>query len=463
MGEAGNTAIGRIASLLDANSFVEIGAGITARTTDFGLAAKDARNDGAVTGYGTVDGSLVYVYAQDPEVLGGTVGEMHARKVRHIYSMAAKMGAPVVAMLDSKGIRIEESSDALSALGSIYRSVAALSGVVPTIAAVYGECGGGLSFIPALSDFVFMAKGAKLFVNSPDAIEGNSADACDTSAADFQEEAGNVDFAGTAEEVAAAMKKLISLLPANNADEGEYFPGEDDPNRQVGNLTAAEGGAAGMCALLADDGDFFETKAGFGKNVVTGFMRLNGQTVGAVACSEEGKLCASCADKAASFINFCDAYGIPVLTLANAASYSRCKCGEKKLPAACARLVNAYAEATVPKVTVVTGSAIGSAGVVMGSKAVGADMVYAYAGAQVSAIDSKEAGAILCAEGTAAEQKKAAAGYAALQGSTDSAVRRGFVDAVIEPADTRRYAIGAFEMLYSKKEDRPEKKHGTIL
>ena len=202
------TAAGRVNALLDANSFVEIGAQVTARSTDFNLTAKSAPSDGVITGYGTVDGSLVYVYSQDAAVLGGSIGEMHAKKIVRIYDLARKMGAPVIAVLDSAGVRLEEAADALNALGEIMNSQIMSSGVIPQITVVFGTCGGGLSFIPALSDFALMSDGAKLFVHTPDAVEGNSADKKDTSSASFQAEAGNVDFTGSEEEVIPATMKM---------------------------------------------------------------------------------------------------------------------------------------------------------------------------------------------------------------------------------------------------------------
>ena len=458
-----NAAGRRIASLLDANSFVEIGGQVTSRSTDFNLSAAQTPSDGVITGYGTIDGNLVYIYSQDITVLGGTVGEMHAKKINRIYSLARKTGAPILGLLDCGGIRIEESTDALNALGLIYRSQVMASGVIPQITAVYGSCGGGLSVIPALADFNFIENSAHLFVNSPNAIAGNSADVKDTSAAAYQMEQGNADFAGSEEEIAQAIRELISMLPLNNDDEGTMADVSDDLNRSCTGLASTIGNAADTLRIISDNGVFFETKPEYAKSMITGFIRLNGYTVGAVANSgESDALRAKGVEKAADFIGFCDAFNIPVLTLANAGSFNNCECSEKLMPKAAARLVYAYANATVPKVTVVTGKAYGSAYVLMGSKAVGADMVYAWPKAEIGTMDAAMAAKILAAGADAAAVKKAKEDYTALQQNVASAARRGYVDTIIEDADTRKYVIGSFEMLYTKREDRPDRKHGTV-
>ncbi|MDO4478364.1 MAG: carboxyl transferase domain-containing protein [Lachnospiraceae bacterium] len=450
----------RISSLLDANSFVEIGGGVTARSTDFNMDEKKAPSDGVITGYGTVGGNLVYVYSQDAAVLGGTIGEMHARKIVNIYKMAMKTGAPVVGLIDCGGVRLQESTDALDAVGSIYMSEVMASGVIPQITAVFGSCGGGLSVIPALSDFSFVesSKG-RVFVNTPDAIIGNTIDKCDTAAASYQAEKGNVDFVGTEEEVFANMRALLALLPCNNEDDGEIVATNDDPNRAVTGIDGVT--AAGQLALLADNGAFMEVKKDFATSMITGFMRMNGVTVGAVANNDK-ELRGRGAAKAASFIKFCDAYGIPVVTLVNVEKFSQSKCGEITMPKSAASLVYAYADATVPKVTVVTGKAYGTPYVVMGSKSVGADMVYAWPKAEIGVMDAKAAAKILYADADAETLKEGAAKFSSLQQSVSSAAARGYVDTIIDPQDTRKYVIGALEMLYTKREDRPVKKHGTV-
>jgi methylmalonyl-CoA decarboxylase subunit alpha len=450
----------RIASLLDANSFVEIGGSITARSTDFNMDEKKAPSDGVITGYGTVDGSLVYVYSQDSSVLNGTVGEMHAKKIVSLYKLAMKTGAPVIGMIDCGGVRLQESTDALNAIGSLYMSEVMASGVIPQITAVFGNCGGGLSVVPALSDFTYVegSKG-RLFVNTPNAVKDNTKDACDTSAADYQAAKGNVDFVGSDAEIYANIRSLVSMLPGNNEDEGEIVDTNDDPNRSVDGIDRIA--AADQLALIADNGVFTETKKAYASEIVTGFMRMNGVTVGAVA--NNGKeLMAKAVEKAADFIKFCDAYGIPVVTFVNVEKMAQTKCAEARMPKAAASLAYAYADATVPKVTVVTGKAYGTPYVLMGSKSVGADMVYAWPNAEIGMMDAKSAAKILYADADAETLKKGAEEFSSLQQSVSSAAARGYVDTIIDPQDTRKYVIGALEMLYTKREDRPVKKHGTV-
>lgn len=452
----------RIDSLLDANSFVEIGALVTARATDFDLKQTDTPSDGVVTGYGVIGGRLVYVYSQDSAVLGGSVGEMHAKKIAGLYDLAIKTGAPVIGLIDSAGLRLEEATDALNGFGEIYLKQAKASGVIPQITAVFGSCGGGLAIIPAITDFTFMesSKG-KLFVNAPNALEGNTTEKCDTSAADFQaKEAGTVDVVADEATIYAEIRNLVELLPANNA-EVAVADCTDELNRAVENIDNADVKTA--IAMIADNGEVFETKREYAQSVVTAFIRLNGATVGVVANnSDDCVICAKCAAKAADFVNFCDAFEIPVLSLTNVSGFKATKCSEKKIAANVGKLVYAFANATVPKVNVIIGKAFGSAYVAMNSKAIGADITYAWPSAQIGSMDAKAAAKIIAAGKDADTINKTAADYEALQNNVVSAARRGYVDTIVEPADTRKYVIGAFEMLATKAEDAPAKKHGTV-
>lgn len=467
----------RIAALLDDNSFVEIGAKVTARATDFNLKQTETPSDGVITGYGVIDGNLVYVYSQDASVLGGSIGEMHAKKIVNLYNLAMKTGAPVIGLIDSAGLRLQEATDALNGFGEIYLKQTLASGVIPQITAVFGSCGGGLAVIPTLTDFTFMeGKKAKLFVNSPNAIDGNSVDKCDTSAADFQSaEAGIVDVVADEADILAQIRELVCLLPANNEDNDAYEECTDDLNRVNPELENCVGDTSIALSLIADDNNFFEVKSAYAKDMVTGFVRLNGMTVGAVAnrsevYDEEGKvaekfdavLSARGCEKAADFVNFCDAFGIPVLSLTNVKGFAASKCAEKRMAKAVAKLTYAFANATVPKVNVVIGKAYGSAYVAMNSKAIGADMTFAWPNAEIGTMDAKLAAKIICDGKDSAAIDACAKEYAALQTSAESAAKRGYVDEIIEAADTRKYVIGAFEMLFTKREDRPSKKHGTV-
>lgn len=474
---AQNLASTRIASLLDENSFVEIGGYVTARNTDFNMQQTETPGDGVVTGYGVIDGHLVYVYSQDASVLGGTIGEMHAKKIAGLYDMAMKMGAPVIGLLDCAGLRLQEATDALNAFGEIYLKQTMASGVIPQITAIFGRCGGGLALVPALTDFTFMeGKKAELFVNSPNALDGNNKDKCDTASAKFQsEEAGLVDFIGTQDEILAGIRELVAMLPANNEDDMSYEECSDDLNRACKDLENAAGDPAVLLSNIADDNNFVEVKAAYAKDMVTGFVRLNGTTVGVVAnrsevYGEDGEvtetlgtvLSGKGAQKAADFVNFCDAFEIPVLSLTNVTGFKACKCSERMIAKAAAKLTYAFANATVPKVNVITSKAFGSAYVAMNSKAIGADMTFAWENAQIGMMDAQLAAKIMYAGQDVKVINEKAAEYAALQSSAAAAAKRGYVDNIIAAEDTRKYVIGAFEMLFTKRDDRPAKKHGTV-
>ena len=467
----------RIASLLDENSFVEIGALVTARATDFNLKQTETPSDGVVTGYGVIDGNLVYVYSQDASVLGGSVGEMHAKKIAKLYDLAMKTGAPVIGLIDSAGLRLQEAADALNAFGEVYMKQTLASGVIPQITAIFGNCGGGLALVPTLTDFTFMeSKKAKLFVNAPNALAGNEISKCDTSSADFQsEKVGIVDAVAEEAEIFAEIRELINMLPSNNEDTDSYVECADDLNRVCADLAACAGDTALALAQIADDNYFFETKRHYAKEMVTGFIKLNGVTVGCVAnrtevYNEEGEvaekfepvLTVRGARKAADFVNFCDAFEIPVLTLTNVKGFEATTCAEKNIAREVAHLTYAFANATVPKVNVVIGKAYGSAYVTMNSKAIGADMVFAWDKAEIGTMEAKLAAKIICNGQGADKIDECAKEYAALQNNVVSAAKRGYVDSIIAAEDTRKYVIGAFEMLFTKREDRPAKKHGTV-
>lgn len=473
----------RIAALLDDCSFVEIGGFVTAKNTDFNLQNKEVPGDGIITGYGTIEGNLVYVYSQDTGALAGSIGEMHARKIVKLYELAMKMGAPVIGMIDCAGLRLEEATDALDGLGQIYYNQVMASGVIPQITAVFGTCGGGMALVPALTDFAFMEeKKAKLFVNSPNALDGNYTAKCDTAAAKFQsEEAGTVDFVGEEAEVLAQMRELITLLPANNEDDMSYEECEDDLNRICDGIEGFAGDTRLLLTEISDDNFFFETKRDYAKEMVTGLIRLNGMTVGAVAnCTEvldeEGKvketfkpvLTTAGARKAARFVKFCDAFSIPILTLTNVIGFEATKCQERDMARTAAALTAAFVEATVPKVNIIIGDAFGSAYVAMNAKSLGADVVYAWPDVSIGTMEPEAAVKIMYAEEIKASKdapaliREKASAYSALQSNVKSAAQRGYVDDIIPAADTRKRAIAAFEMLFTKREDRPSKKHGTI-
>ena len=467
----------RIAALLDDNSFVEIGGLVTARTTDFNMKPDETPSDGCITGYGVINGNLVYVYSQDASVMNGSVGEMHAKKITNLYDLAMKTGAPVIGLIDSAGLRLQEASDALNAFGAIYMKQTLASGVIPQITAILGSCGGGLALFPTLTDFTFMEeKGAKLFVNAPNALDGNVVTKCDSSSAAFQsQESGIVDVTGDEATIFTRIRELIDFLPSNNAEGSDMVECTDDLNRVNPEIAGCVGDTSIALSILADNNDFYEVKAGYARNMVTGFLKLDGVTVGAAAnrseiCDEEGKvaekldavLSADGCEKAADFVSFCDAFDIPLLTLTNVKGYEATLCSEKRIAKAAAKLTYAFANATVPKVNVVIGKAMGTAAIVMNSKAVGADITMAWPDAEIGTMDGKLAAKIMYDGQGADVINEKAAEYDAQKLSAGSAARRGYVDQIVEPADTRKYVIGAFEMLFTKSEDRPAKKHGTV-
>ena len=409
-----------------------------------------------VTGYGTIDGNLVFVYSQDSSVLGGSIGEMHAKKIADLYDLAVRTGAPVIGLLDSTGLRLQEGTDALNAFGTIYAKQAKASGVIPQITGVFGTCGGGLALVAGMSDFTFIAEDAKLFVNSPNAIDGNKNK--DTAASSFKAESGAADAVASEEEVLGKIRTLVSLLPSNNEDEA-VAECTDDLNRACSAIAANAEDASAAVRDLADNYEFFETKADFAKDMITGFIRLNGSTVGVVA-NAQTKLSTNGCRKAARFVNFCDAFEIPVVTYTNVDGFASTEDEEKTVARAAAQLAGAFAAATVPKVNVVV-KAVGSAYAVMNAKALGADITIALPGTMIGIMEGRFAAQILGKDGDdkAALAKK----YDELQNSSASAAARGYVDQISEAADVRKYVIGALEMLYTKREDSAFiKKHGTV-
>jgi acetyl-CoA carboxylase carboxyltransferase component len=474
-GTAKLSAKDRIYTLLDDNSFVEIGALVTKRNTDFNMQQMSAPGDGIVTGYGVINDNLVYVYSQDASALSGTIGEMHAKKIINLYRLAMKTGAPVIGLIDCAGIRLQEASDALASFGRLYKAEAMASGVIPQITAVFGECGGGLAVLAEMSDFVLMSKDAKLFVTAPNAIAGNNEGKLDTASASYMAASGAVDYVGE-DEVAVLNKirDMVNILPVNNEDEC-VDECTDDLNRQIAFADDECADPVLALANLSDNGEFVEIKADYAKEMVTGFIKLNGATVGAIGnriALKDGKnkvkfdavLTAAGCRKATAFVNYCDAFGIPVLTLSNVTGYSACACDAKEVATEAAKMTFAFAGATVPKINVVTGKSYGTAYAAFNSKSLGADMEFALTGAEIGTMDAKLAAQIVFAGEVNTEEalNEKAAEYSRDYNSAENAAKRGYVDAIIDPSEMRAQIIYAFEMLSTKKELRPNKKHGTV-
>lgn len=470
----------RINNLLDSNSFVEVGAFVTHRNTEFNMLSEETPADGVVTGYGTMDGRLVYVYSQDPTVMGGSLGEMHAKKITKVYDDAMKMGAPIIGFLDSAGIRLQESIDALEGYGAIFQKQSLASGVIPQITIITGDCAGGAGSIPSLSDFTFMvSKNARLFLNSPNTFEEKATFDDMASAKVHTRKTGLAHFAAETEEQCIDMvKMLLAYLPSNNLEDAPLYATVDDLNRVDEGLNAIvpEGDEAlnvqAVIQSLADGGQFFEIQKDFAPNIKVGFIRLNGSTVGLVAnesAHKEGKLDIDAMNKVSRFVNFCDGFNIAILTLTDVDGYVSGLEGERSgILGASAKMINAFARATVPKVNVLLRKAYGNAYVAMNSKHIGADFVYAWPTASVGIMPAQSAVHIMYGEEImkSADQtslmKEKVNEFEEMQSSPYAVAAKGYIDDIIEPATTRKHIIAAFEVLSSKSVARPAKKHPTV-
>ncbi len=467
----------RIASLLDDRSFVEIGASITARSTDFNFNEQRTPGDGVITGYGVINGNLVYVYSQDTTMLNGTVGEMHCKKIINIYDMALKMGAPVIGLIDCGGVRLQEGNDALHGLGELYKKQAIASGLVPQIVGVFGSCGGGLALLTSMADFTFMEeKRGRLFINSPNTITGNEESRCNTASGEFQsKQAGLIDVVGEEGYILKEMRSLITILPSNNKEFAVEDMVNDELNRSSIGASKYVGATDRLIATIADDNSFYEVKRDYAREITVGFVRINGTTVGAIANRTElydqgGKLIETFDNvltsrgcrKAADFVSFCDGFNIPILTLTNVRGFEATIEEEKNIAYAAGRLAYYFASSSVPKVNVIIGEAYGNAYNVMNSKAIGSDIVCAWPEAKVAPMEASSAAKVMYSNCELSVIKEKEKEYEKLQGSIEAALGRGYIDYIILPENTRRYVISCFEMLFGKRESIPPKKHGTI-
>lgn len=467
------TARERVSRLLDQNSFVESGAFVTHRSTSFNMSTQETPADGVVTGYGTMGGVLVYVYSQDPTVMGGSLGEMHAQKIARVYDEAMKVGAPIIGFLDSAGIRLQESIDALEGYGVIFKKQSLASGVIPQITVITGDCAGGAGSIPGLSDFTFMvSKNARLFLNSPNTFNQSNVNFDQIATANIHtSKSGLAHFAyDTEDECINMVKVLMSYLPSNNLEDAPIYTTNDDLNRvdqEIDNLNTE-----GIIQSLADDGQFVEIQKSFSPNVKLGFIRLNGATVGLIANEseyKEGKLDIQGINKITRFVSFCDGFNIPVLTLTNVDGFVSEVEGEVAgILGANAKMIHSFAKATVPKVNVLIGKAYGSAYVAMNSKHIGADVVYAWPTASIGIMPAEMAVHIMYGEEimkspdqVVLKQEKTNE-FEEMQSSPYAVAAKGYIDDIIEPATTRKRVIAAFEVLSSKSEYRPAKKHPTL-
>lgn len=479
------TARERIALLLDEGSFVEIGMFMQHRCHDFGMDAVEAPGEGVVTGYGTIDGRLVYVYAQDFTVIGGTLGEMHAAKICKVMDLALKNGAPVIGINDSGGARIQEGVDALNGYGSIFFRNTMASGVIPQISVIMGPCAGGAVYSPALTDFIFMTQGtSQMFITGPQVIKAVTGE--EVSAEDLGGGMVHNQVSGVAhclgedeEQTLALVKKLLSFLPSNNLESPPVYQTSDSitrVNKKLLDMVPVDPNKAydirDIIIELVDDHDFFEIQPYYAPNMVVGFGRLNRNTVGFVANNPKhmaGCLDINASDKASRFVRFCDAFNIPLVTLVDVPGY---------LPGVDqeyggvirhgAKLLYAYSEATVPKISLVVRKAYGGAYLAMCSKALGADISYAWPNAEIAVMGPEGAANIIfrkdirAAEDPVSKRQEKIAEYREKFANPYVAAARGMIDDVIDPRQTRISLINALESCATKREARPRKKHGNI-
>lgn len=479
------TARKRLELLFDAGSFVETDAFVEHRCSNFDMPETKAPGEGVVTGYGTIDGRLVYAYAQDFTVIGGSLGEMHAKKICHVMDLAMKMGAPVIGMNDSGGARIQEGLDALAGFGEIFIRNTKASGVVPQLSVIMGPCAGGAVYSPAITDFIFMVeKTSQMFITGPSVIKsvtGEDVTGEELGGAEAQASKSGVSHFSCAsdEEAIAQVRRLLSFLPSNNLADSPVVEATDDLNRLSAKLTEIIPDSPNksydmkeVIAELVDNGDFMEVAPKFAMNIVVGFGRMNGKTVGIIANQPKfsaGSLDVNSADKASRFVRFCDCFNIPLVTLTDVPGYLP---GVEQEHSGVirhgAKLLYAYSEATVPKVNVILRKAYGGAYIAMSSKHLGADAVFAWPMAEIAVMGPDGAANIIfrkeiaAADDPVAKRAEKIEEYRSQFANPYEAAKRGYVDDVIEPDSTRPRIIAALEMLSSKRETQPAKKHGNI-
>lgn len=479
------TARERMLLLFDENTFVELDAFVKHRCTNFGMESVDAPGEGVITGYGHVEGRLVYAFAQDFTVVGGSLGEMHAAKICKVLDNALKMGAPVVGLNDSGGARIQEAVDALSGYGKIFFKNTIASGVIPQITAIMGPCAGGAVYSPALTDFVFMVENtSQMFITGPQVIKTVTGE--DVTAEALGGATTHNTISGVAhyqcpndEVCISEIRKLLSYLPSNNMESTPEIYTEDDINRMIPELDSMmpenSNKAYDMYDVIravVDDGEIFDYQAKFAQNIITCFARINGTSVGIIA--NQPKVLAGCldinaSDKSARFIRTCDAFNIPLVNIVDVPGF---------LPGANqeyggiirhgAKMLYAYSEATVPKITLIVRKAYGGSYLAMCSKDLGADLVLAWPTAEIAVMGPQGAANIIFrkeiseAENPAEMRNKMVQDYTDEFATPYKAAERGFVDDVIEPSETRIRLVDALNMLASKRESRPPKKHGNV-
>ena len=479
------TARERLDLLFDEGTFCELDAFVTHRCTNFNMANTEAPAEGVVTGYGMVDGRLVYAYAQDFTVLGGSLGEYHAEKIVKAQDNALKVGCPIIGINDSGGARIQEGVNALSGFGKIFYRNTISSGVIPQIVAIMGPCAGGAVYSPAITDFIYMVdQTSQMFITGPEVIKTVSGE--DVTAEALGGARAHNAISGVAHFMASddadcikQIKELLSYLPSNNMENAPVYAVTDDINRVCTKLDTfiPESPNKGydvydIIKEIADNGTYLDVQEMFAKNMVTCFIRLNGQTVGVIA--NQPKVMAGCldinaSDKSARFIRRCDAFNIPILTIVDVPGFLPGTGQEHGgIIRHGAKMLYAYCEATVPKITLVVRKAYGGAYIGMCNKELGADLVFAWPSAQIAVMGAEGAANIVFrkeingADDPVAKRQEMIEEYTEKFNNPFRAAERAYVDDIIEPNATRAMLITGYDMLASKRQSLPAKKHGNI-
>ncbi|MGB3891540.1 acyl-CoA carboxylase subunit beta [Priestia megaterium] len=478
------TARERIEILLDEHTFVELNPFIEHRCADFSMNNQVGPGDGVVTGYGKVNGRSVYLFSQDFTVFGGALGEMHAKKIAHVMDLAAKTGVPFIGLNDSGGARIQEGVMSLDGYGHIFYRNAIYSGVMPQISVIMGPCAGGAVYSPAITDFVFMVEEtSQMFITGPKVIETVTGESISSEnlggAAVHNEISGNAHFRGaTEQEVLEQVRTLLSYLTqssqeqpplASKAESDHYRPDLLDvvPFDAVRPYDVRQ-----VIHQVVDEHSFFEVQKDFARNIVIGFARIDGKVVGLV-CNQPkvmaGSLDINSSDKAARFIRFCDSFNIPLITFEDVTGFfPGIKQEHGGIIRHGAKILYAYSEATVPKITVILRKAYGGAYVALNSKSIGADLVYSWPNAEIAVMGPQGAANIIFANDIRGSENPDETRHEKIEQYREKfanpyvAASAGMVDDVIDPRETRIKLIQALEMLHNKKEERPAKKHGNI-
>jgi acetyl-CoA carboxylase carboxyltransferase component len=479
------TARERVELLLDKGSFREMDAFVVHRTSDFGLEQQKYLADSVITGWGTIEGRLVYIFSQDATVFGGSLGEVHAEKVCKIMDMALKNGAPVIGLNDSGGARIQEGVVSLGGYADIFLRNTLVSGVIPQISVIMGPCAGGAVYSPALTDFIIMVrKSSYMFITGPDVVKTVTHEVVsfeELGGADVHSEVSGVCHLATDSEADALylIRKLLAYLPQNNMEDPPFVNGEDDPLRMeegldslVPNDPSKPYNIKDAIRMIMDNGQFLEIQEAYAQNIVVGFARLGGHSIGIVANQPAvlaGVLDINSSEKAARFVRFCDAFNIPVITFVDVPGFLPGTAQEHGgIIRSGSKLLYAYCEATVPKLTVVTRKAYGGAYDVMSSKHVRGDVNLAWPSAEIAVMGPDGAVNIIFrkelaqADDADARRAELVAEYREKFANPYIAASRGYIDDVIEPHETRPRLINALEMLANKRDSNPPKKHGCI-